>query len=195
MSDNIPPKLEEMRQLMATEMAKHWKMFLFQGILIGLLGAIAILVPQVATLVIDLFIGWILIFGGIIRALTLFRSRSLPGTLWSLLASILAIVLGFLLVLKPVEGILTLTMVMIAFFIIQGVFSILLALQFKAHIGSWGWTLLSGVVDLVLAYLIWRGWPDTASWAIGLLVGINMLFAGIALIFTALAARNSAPGE
>ena len=195
MSDNMPPKLEEMRHLMASELAKHWKIFLFQGLLIGLLGAIAILVPQVATLVIDLFIGWILIFGGIVRALTLLRSRSLPGTLWSLLASVLAIVLGFLLVFKPTEGVMTLTMVMVTFFIIQGVFSILLALQFKAHIRSWGWTLLSGVVDLVLAYLIWRGWPDTASWAIGLLVGINMLFAGMALIFTAFAARNSAPEE
>lgn len=195
MSDNMPPKLEEMRHLMASELAKHWKMFLFQGLLIGLLGAIAILVPQVATLVIDLFIGWILIFGGIVRALTLFRSRSLPGTVWSLLAALLAIVLGFLLVFKPAEGVMTLTMVMVAFFIIQGVFSILLALQFKAHIRSWGWTLLSGVVDLILAYLIWHGWPDTASWAIGLLVGINMLFAGIALVFTAFAARNSAPEE
>ncbi len=193
MSDNIPPKLEEMRQLMSAELAKHWKMFLFQGLLISLLGAIAILVPQVATLVIVLFIGWILIFGGGGRALALFRSRSLPGTIWSLLASILAIVLGLLLVLKPTEGVLTLTMVMVAFFIIQGVFSILLALQFRAHIRSWIWTLLSGVIDLFLAYLISRGWPDTASWAIGLLVGINMLFAGIALIFTAFAARNSAP--
>ena len=84
-------------------------------------------------------------------------------------------------------------MVKVAFFFNQGVFSILLALQFRAHIRSWIWTLLSGVIDLFLAYLISRGWPDTASWAIGLLVGINMLFAGIALIFTAFAARNSAP--
>lgn len=193
MSDNMQPKLEEMRQLVAIELAKHWKMFLFQGLLFSLLGAAAILVPQVATLVVDLFVGWILVFGGIIRALTLFRSRSLPGTVWSLLASVLAIVLGLLLVLKPAEGVMTLTMVMVAFFIIQGFFSILLALQFRAHIRSWGWTLISGAIDLVLAYLIWRGWPDTASWAIGLLIGINMLFAGMALIFTALSARNSAP--
>jgi uncharacterized membrane protein HdeD (DUF308 family) len=193
MSENMPPKLEEMRSLIAAEMAKHWKTFLFQGLLISLLGAVAILVPQVATLVVDLFIGWILIFGGVIRALTLFRSRSLPGTIWSVLASVRAIVLGLLLVFKPAEGVMTLTMVMVAFFIIQGVFSILLAFQFRAHVRSWGWTLLSGVVDLVLAYLISRGWPDTASWAIGLLVGINMLFAGMALIFTAFAARNGAP--
>ncbi|MZR29173.1 HdeD family acid-resistance protein [Sneathiella litorea] len=193
MSDSIPPKLEEMRQNIAAELAKHWKLFLFQGLLVSLLGATAILVPQVATLAIDLFIGWIFIFGGIVRTLTLLRSRSLPGTLWSLLASVLAVVLGLLLVFKPTEGVLTLTMIMVAFFIIQGFFSILLALQFRAHIRSWAWTLVSGVVDLFLAYLIWRGWPDTASWAIGLLVGINMLFAGMALIFTALAVRNGAP--
>jgi len=193
MSDNVPPKFEEMRQLITTELAKHWKLFLFQGLIISLLGATAIILPQVATLVIDLFIGWIFIFGGAVRGLTLFRSRSLPGTIWSLLAAVLAIALGFILILKPAEGVLTLTMLLIAFFIFQGVFSILLALQFRAHIGSWGWTLLSGIVDLVLAYFIWQGWPDTAGWALGLLVGINMLLAGVALIFTALAARNSAP--
>ncbi len=193
MSDNVPSNLEEMRRLMAAELAKHWKLFLFQGIIVGLLGVIAIIAPQVATLVVDLFIGWIFVFGGIVRGLTLFRGRSLPGTFWSLLAAVLAVIFGLLLVLKPAEGVLTLTMIMVAFFIIQGVISVLLALQFRAHIRSWGWTLLSGIVDLFLAYLIWRGWPDTASWAIGLLVGINMLFAGMALIFTALAARNGAP--
>ena len=85
----------------------------------------------------------------------------------------------------------TLTMIMVAFFIIQGVLSILLSLHFRRIVRSWGWTLLSGIVDLILAYLIWQGWPDTATWAIGLLVGINMLFAGMALITAAISLRNT----
>ncbi|MCF8466258.1 MAG: HdeD family acid-resistance protein [Sneathiella sp.] len=193
MSDNIPPQLDELRRLMAAELATHWKLFLFQGVVMGVLGALAIVVPQVATLVVDIFVGWLFLVGGIVRGLTIFRTRSLPGTLWSVLAAILAVILGLLLILQPAQGVLTLTMVLVAFFIIQGIASILLALQFRTHLKTWGWTLFSGVVDLVLAYLIWKGWPDTASWAIGLLVGINMLFAGMALVFTALAARSGSP--
>ena len=189
MSENVPPKLEELQRMMATELAKHWKLFLFQGVIISLLGVGAIIVPQIATLAIDIFIGWILIMAGIIRGITLFRSRSLPGTISSVLGALLAIVLGVLLIAKPAEGVLTLTMVLVALFIFQGVFSILIALQFRKHVRSWGWTMVSGIIDLFLAYLIMRGWPDTASWAIGLLVGINMLFVGVALISNAIAAK------
>ena len=189
MSENVPPKLEELQRMMATELAKHWKLFLFQGVIISLLGVGAIVVPQIATLAIDIFIGWILIMAGIIRGITLFRSRSLPGTILSVLGALLAIVLGVLLIAKPAEGVLTLTMVLVALFIFQGVFSILIALQFRKHVRSWGWTMVSGIIDLFLAYLIMRGWPDTASWAIGLLVGINMLFVDVALISNAIAAK------
>ena len=189
MSENVSPKLEELQRMMATELAKHWKLFLFQGVIISLLGVGAIVVPQIATLAIDIFIGWILIMAGIIRGITLFRSRSLPGTILSVLGALLAIVLGVLLIAKPAEGVLTLTMVLVALFIFQGVFSILIALQFRKHVRSWGWTMVSGIIDLFLAYLIMRGWPDTASWAIGLLVGINMLFVGVALISNAIAAK------
>ncbi|MEX1034699.1 MAG: HdeD family acid-resistance protein [Sneathiella sp.] len=189
MSENIPPKFEELQQMMAAEFAKHWKLFLFQGLIISLLGVGAIVLPQIATLAIDIFIGWVLIMGGIIRGMTLFRSRSLPGTVLSLLGALLAVVLGVLLIVKPAEGVLTLTMVLVALFIFQGVFSILVALQFRKHVKSWGWTMVSGIVDLFLAYFIMLGWPDTANWAIGLLVGINLLFVGMALISTALASR------
>ena len=60
--------------------------------------------------------------------------------------------------------------------------------------GGWSWTLLSGLVDLVLAYFIWRGWPASAAWAIGLLVGINMFFLGLSLAMTAIAARTMSDG-
>ncbi|WP_293948527.1 HdeD family acid-resistance protein [Sneathiella sp.] len=191
MSEITPPSLDDLRQKMSIELAKHWKLIMFQGLLIALLGAGAILLPQFATLVVNIFIGWLLIIGGIFRALTLFQSPRMPGMAWSALAALLAIVLGVLLVAKPVEGMMTLTMIMVAFFIIQGVLSILLSLHFRRIVRSWGWTLLSGIVDLILAYLIWQGWPDTATWAIGLLVGINMLFAGMALITAAISLRNT----
>jgi uncharacterized membrane protein HdeD (DUF308 family) len=113
----------------------------------------------------------------------------MPGFAWSMLTAVLAIVLGLILILRPLAGVLTLTMVLIAFFIVEGVASILAAIQHRQHLRSWGWLLFSGIVDLLLAYLIWAGWPSSADWAIGLLVGVNMLFFGLSLVMTALAAR------
>jgi uncharacterized membrane protein HdeD (DUF308 family) len=113
----------------------------------------------------------------------------MPGFAWSMLTAVLAIALGLILILRPLAGVLTLTMVLIAFFIVEGVASILVAIQHRQHLRSWGWLLFSGIVDLLLAYLIWAGWPSSADWAIGLLVGVNMLFFGLSLVMTALAAR------
>jgi len=82
-------------------------------------------------------------------------------------------------------------MVLLAFFIAEGILSIAAALLVHRPLGNWGWTMLSGIVDLILAYLIWRGWPASAAWAIGLLVGINMFFLGLSLAMTAIAARTT----
>lgn len=113
----------------------------------------------------------------------------MPGFGWSMLTALLSVALGVILILRPLAGVLTLTMVLVAFFIVEGIASILGAIEHRQHLRSWGWVLFSGIVDLFLAYLIWAGWPSSADWAIGLLVGINMLFLGLSLVMTALAAR------
>ena len=94
---------------------------------------------------------------------------------------------------RPLAGVLTLTMVLIAFFILEGITAIVIAVQHRDHLRSWGRILFSGIIDLLLAYLIWAGWPSSAGWAIGLLVGINMIFFGLSLVMTALAARLMGP--
>jgi uncharacterized membrane protein HdeD (DUF308 family) len=193
MVDSPSARLEDIRHKVADAIQAHWKLFLFQGIVMVILGLIAIAAPNVATLAIAIFIGWLFLIGGVVRALSLWRARHAPGFVWSLIAALLAIVLGLVLVLRPLEGVLTLTMVLIALFIVEGVASILVALEFRRHIRHWGWTLLNGIIDLVLAYLIFQGWPSTAAWAIGLLVGINMLFLGLSLTMTALAGRALRP--
>ena len=123
----------------------------------------------------------------------MWQSRRLPGFAWALLTALLAILLGLILIFRPLAGVLTLTMVLIAFFILEGITAIVLAVQHRDHLKSWGWVLFSGIVDLLLAFLIWDGWPSSADWAIGLLVGINMLFFGLSLVMTALAARLMGP--
>ena len=182
--------LESLRRQLALTIHAHWKLFLAQGILMIVLGFLAVAEPNIATLAVGIFVGWLFFVGGIFRAASVWHSRQAPGFAWSMLTAILAIVLGLILILRPLPGVLTLTMVLIVFFIVEGVASILAAIQHRNHLRSWGWVLFSGIIDLLLAFLIWAGWPSSADWAIGLLVGINMLFFGLSLVMTALAARG-----
>jgi uncharacterized membrane protein HdeD (DUF308 family) len=186
---SIGPDIEGIRRQMAVTIHAHWKLVLAQGIVMMVLGFLAVAEPNVATIAVGIFVGWLFFIGGIFRALSVWQSRGMPGFAWSMLTALLAIVLGLILIFQPLAGVLTLTMVLIAFFILEGITAIVLAVQHREHLRSWGWVLFSGIVDLLLAFLIWDGWPSSADWAIGLLVGINMLFFGLSLVMTALAAR------
>lgn len=183
------PDLDEMRRAAAAAMHAHWRFFLIDGLVMIVLGAAAIVVPNIATLAITVFVGWLFLVGGIFRTLTALRRRRAPAFGWSLATGLLALLLGLILVARPLEGMVTLTLALATFFVIGGVGAILIALELRQHLRGWGWTLFSGIVDLVLAYLIWQGWPSSAAWAIGLLAGINMLFLGLSLVMTAIAAR------
>ena len=186
---SIQPDIDGIRRQMAATIHAHWKLLLAQGIVMMALGFLAVAEPNVATIALGIFVGWLFFIGGIFRALSVWQSRGMPGFAWSLLTALLAIFLGLILIFRPLAGVLTLTMVLIAFFILEGITAIALAVQHREHLRSWGWVLFSGIIDLLLAYLIWAGWPSSADWAIGLLVGINMLFFGLSLVMTALAAR------
>jgi uncharacterized membrane protein HdeD (DUF308 family) len=191
------PTTEDLATLRARALMRihqHWKLFLLEGVLLLLLGMAAIAVPYFFTLEIELFVGWLFIVGGLFRAAALIRKRHMPGFIWSLLSAALAVVLGALLIARPLQGVITLTIVLTVIFVIEGVAAILIGLEYRRYLGSWVWTVLSGLITLGLAYLIWRGWPNTAGWVIGLYVGINLVFLGIPLIATAWVARGVGAG-
>ncbi len=190
MSESAPQRVERLNKLAAEAIQAHWKIFLAQGLFLMALGLLAVALPNIATLAIEVFIGWMLFIGGLLRLFAVLRARGAPGFIWALLTAVLALALGLLLVAKPLEGVLTLTMVLVFIFVAEGIAGILIALDFRRHLANWGWTLVSGMANLVLAYLIWRGWPATADWAIGLLLGINMFMLGMSLTMSALAART-----
>ena len=120
--------------------------------------------------------------------------RQAPGFWWALLSAALGVAAGLVLLARPESGVLTLTLILIVFFAIEGVASIMYALEHKRELsGRWFWMLASGLVDLIVAAMIFVGLPDTAAWAIGLLVGINMIFGGSALIAMAMHARDIDP--
>jgi uncharacterized membrane protein HdeD (DUF308 family) len=193
MTDLNLPNIDEVRRRFGLAFHAHWKLFLAEGAVMMVLGLLAIAVPEVASLVIAIFIGWLFFVGGIFRTISLLQHRNMPGFGWSLATALLAIALGLILLLQPITAVLTLTIALIAFFILEGISAILLAIEHRRHLPTWGWVLFSGLIDLLLAFLIWKHWPSSADWAIGLLVGINMVFLGLSLIMTALAARTMAP--
>jgi uncharacterized membrane protein HdeD (DUF308 family) len=171
---------------------EHWVLYLVEGVVLLVLGATAIVVPPLATLASTIVLGWLFLVSGVVGLFTSFWMRHAPGFWWSLLSAVLGIVVGFWLLARPVSGAVSLTIVLVAFFIIEGILSIMFALEHKRELsGHWGWMLASGVIDLVLGAMIFAGLPSTAAWAIGLLVGINMLFGGAALIAMSLHARKA----
>ena len=186
-SDNT----NDFQSTLAQSIREHWKLFLAEGIILVILGIIGIIVPPIATLAVEIFVGWLLLISGIAGLITTFGARHAPGFWWSLLSALLGIAAGAVLLLWPVSGIVSLTILLIAFFIIEGVISIMYAVEHKRELsGQWGWMLVSGIIDLVLAAIIFAGLPWTAVWALGLLVGINMLFGGSALIAMAMHAHR-----
>jgi uncharacterized membrane protein HdeD (DUF308 family) len=190
----VKPDFEKMQTALATSLLAHWKLFLIEGVVLVILGLAAIMLPLIATIAIAFVVGWIFLLSGVVGLLATFRMRSAPGFWWSLLSGILGIVAGIVLLRWPLSGAFSLTLVLTLFLGLEGVVSIMFALEHKRELsGRWGMMLVSGVVDLILAGMIYAGLPGTAAWAIGLLVGINMVFGGSALIAMALHARNAAP--
>jgi uncharacterized membrane protein HdeD (DUF308 family) len=180
-------------RMVASAIHDHWKLFLFEGIVLVILGILAILVPQVATITFTLLIGWLFLISGIVGLVTTFWMRQAPGFWWSLLSAVIAIVAGGLLLFWPVLGAFSLTSLLIAFFVIEGVASIMYGIEHRNQLtGRWGWMLVSGIIDLILAGIIIAGLPGTVEWALGLLVGINLVFGGMAMIGMAFAARQPA---
>jgi uncharacterized membrane protein HdeD (DUF308 family) len=185
--------LDKLRSSVTRSLHAHWRLFLAEGIVLLILGLLAIIVPQIATIAVAVFIGWILLVSGAVGLLATFRMRTAPGFWWSLISAILGIVAGILLFRSPVSGALSLTVILTVFLVVEGIVSILFALEHKRELsGRWGAMLFSGLVDLLLAAIIIDGLPGTAAWAIGLLIGVNLVFGGVALIAMALHARDSA---
>lgn len=190
MTDQNKLEIGEIRSILVAAIEEHRRLFLAEGVIIALLGLLAIAAPLFSSLAIEIFIGWLFFAGGVLRLAMLLRAKHLPGFWWSLLGAVLAIVIGLVLAFNPFQGLLTLTMVLIALFLVEGFSAIFAAFDFRAHSANWGWLLLSGVVDLVLAGMIWQSWPASAAWAIGLLTGVNLFFLGLSLIMLAIAAPS-----
>jgi uncharacterized membrane protein HdeD (DUF308 family) len=187
----VSQEISELQSQMRAAVREHWKAFLVEGILLVLLGLAAIIVPQLASLAVTIFLGWLFLISGIAGLVLTFWTRQMPGFWWSLVSAALAIAAGIILLARPVQGTLTLTIVVGAYCLAEGIATIMYALEHRRELSQrWSWLLVAGLMDILIAIIIVAGLPGSALWAIGLLVGINLMFGGASLIGMALAARH-----
>jgi uncharacterized membrane protein HdeD (DUF308 family) len=189
----LPDELNQLKSKMRAAVRDHWKAFLVEGIVLAVLGVAAMIVPPLAGLAVTIFLGWMFLVSGIAGLVVTIWARGMPGFWWSLISAALAVLAGGILLARPSQGLFTLTVVVGVYFVAEGVATIMYALEHRRELsGRWSWLLVAGLMDILIAFFIISGLPGSAEWAIGLLVGINLLFGGATLIGMALAARNSA---
>ncbi|CDZ81695.1 acid-resistance membrane protein [Candidatus Rubidus massiliensis] len=169
---------------------RHKSFYIFESILFIILGMLAIGLPMLFTFATTIFIGWILIAAGIWQIVSVLKTKHSWEFFWFLINSIVTIIAGGLLIFYPVLGAVTLTALLIAYFLISGIAKIIIGFRSK-NLQGWGWLIASGVISILLSFLIWQGWPDSALWVIGLFVGIDLLIFGVSLLTLVLSAPKN----
>jgi uncharacterized membrane protein HdeD (DUF308 family) len=170
------------------EVREHWLWFLVLGIALIVLGCVAIGSAVAVTLLSVMVVGWVLIFGGLFQVAHALIRHRWNGFIVNLLAGVLYAAAGFLMVSRPGAAAATLTLMIAMFLIVAGSFRLLLA--FTSNLQHRGWLVLNGVVGMLLGFSIWAQWPASGLFAIGLFIGIDLIFDGWSEVMLALGART-----
>jgi uncharacterized membrane protein HdeD (DUF308 family) len=173
------------------ELRRNWGWFVLLGVALIIVGSFAMMLPWVASLATALVIGALLLVGGVVEIIGSFWSRGWSGFFLHVLSGILSLVVGVLFLRAPVDALLALTLLLACLFMVGGVFRIVAALSYRFD--GWGWTLTSGIIDLVLGGMIWLEWPVSGLWVLGLFVGIGLVFRGFTWIALGMALRGQQP--
>jgi uncharacterized membrane protein HdeD (DUF308 family) len=170
-------------------LSRSWKALMLVGVAAVILGCIAILVPAVAAVGTAIFIGWVLLIVGAFLVAAAFSAHSVGTLMWRMLWAVLTVIVGLWLIVEPHNGTLTLTLVLGIYYLFMGLTRIAIAFVARGQPNA-GWLGLSGVCGLLIGILVLAKFPSSADWAIGLLVGIDLIFAGWTLTSAALLGRD-----
>ncbi|MGD0192796.1 MAG: HdeD family acid-resistance protein [Rhizomicrobium sp.] len=174
----------------AAALSSHWRTFVIEGAVLMVLGASAIVLPQFASLAVEIVLGWLFLIGGGIGLVSTVVARSTPGYWWALASALAGIFAGVLMIRSPVGGVISLTFILTAFLVVDGLIMIMFGIEHRRQLSRrWEWLVVNGVLDLVLAAIVVVALPGSITWVLGLIVGIDLLFGGSSLIALALATR------
>ena len=179
-----------MREAMRDAVRRHSFWYLAQGGLMVFAGLLALIYPLVSSAAVIFFLGWLLVISGFVQAIGLIGARHVPHFWIQLVSAALFVIVGMLFLRNPGEGLLTLTLLLIVFFMVEGIAKMIFALTIKPF-PNWGWVLASGFVGIALALFLLANIPVTAVWLLGVLLGIGLISEGAALGYLAWQVRNS----
>ena len=169
--------------------AENRAWFMLLGLLLVLLGLVAIAFPFVTTIAAKTFLGWLFLIGGLVQVVHALSTQKWSQFFLNGLIGTIYVIAGGWLAFFPLVGIIALTAFLAGMFVVQGFIEFSMAFRMRPQAG-WVWMLISGIIAVVAGLLIFARLPSSAIWAIGLLVGVNMLSSGFAYLFLALAARR-----
>jgi uncharacterized membrane protein HdeD (DUF308 family) len=174
----------------ATQVATVASWSIFVAILVILCGLLAIIVPILGGIAVTLLIGWVVTMVGVLHLFYAFGGRNTRTRLWELLLGLVYLIAGIYILFHPVLGLTTLTLLLATYLLVKGVLEIVQYFQTHPRRGV-TWLVLDGIVNVVLALLIWSQWPFSSLWVIGTLIGISILFSGISRLMLSLELRRA----
>lgn len=182
---------EVFRDAVRDAVRSHSLWYLIQGTVLVIGGILAIVYPLISSLSVIFLLGWLLIISGIVQGINLLGARQVPHFWLQLISVILGVLIGFLFLRDPEQGLVTITLLLIVFFMIEGISKIVFALTIRPF-PSWGWVLASGVVGIALSLILLTSLPVTVTWLIGLMLGVDLISVGGALAWLAWQVRRQA---
>jgi uncharacterized membrane protein HdeD (DUF308 family) len=189
-SMSVETAAQVIREAMREKIKRHSFWYLVQSALMILAGIFALIFPAISSVAVVTFLGWLLIISGIVQAISLIDARYVPH-FWLQLVSVgLSVMVGILFLRNPGAGLLTLTLLLIVFFMVEGISKVIFSLTIRPF-PNWAWVFASGIVGILLAFYLWANTPVVAIWVLGVLLGIELICEGAALGRLAWQARNS----
>jgi uncharacterized membrane protein HdeD (DUF308 family) len=180
-----------MAQNSAVEIVRHAsRVSILWGVLLIVFGAAAIASPFLAAVAVNAAVAWLIVLAGVVHLMLAFRAHAGGSMIWKLLVGLAYLFFGVYLIVHPVLGVVSLTLLLASLFVIEGILDIILFVRMRPIRGS-AWVLLDGIVSLLLGLMIYMQWPSSAAWAIGTLVGVSLIFSGVARVMMSLAVRKA----
>ena len=191
MTMSVEAAAQALREATREVVRRYSTWYLIQGVLMVLAGIVALIYPFVSTVALVLVLGWLLILSGIVQGISLIGAQNVPNFWLQMVSVVLSIIVGVLFLRRPGEAVVTLTLLLIVFFMVEGFAKLLFALTIRP-LPNWGWVFASGIIGILLSFYLLANVTTAAVWLLGVLLGILLIFEGVALSSLAWQVRRSA---